>query len=185
MRQPSTSSAVAVAVAFATVKFVRSALARPHAAVDGTRNSDCNADDGANDHHGDQDADGQPLVLAQTSPSVLHHSAAASTVLSALLLVGQAGLSQGLVCRPHCAFLSAGADGTFLAERVLFVVVSTAGVWCGIAVFEVFLGCEVSGLGRSGLDAFVRGGRVGVEGRVYGERRVVGVRSIVQGDRVP
>ena len=183
MQQSSTSSAVAVA--FTTVELVRSALARPHAAVDGTRDSDCNADDGANDHQGDQDADGQSLILAQTSPSVLHHSAAASTVLSALLLVGQAGLSQSLVCRPHCAFLSAGADGTFLAEGVLVVVVSAAGVWCGIAVFEVFLGCEVSGFGRSGLDAFVRGGRVGVKGRVYGERRVVGERSIVQGDRVP
>ena len=158
-----TSSAVAVAVAFAAVELVRSALARPHAAVDGTRESNCYADDGANDCHGDQDADGQPLLLAQAGPSVFDHAAAASAILSALLLVGQAGLSQGLVCRPHCAFLSAGADGTFLAERVLFVVVSTAGVGCGIAVFEVFLGCEVSGFGR-GRDAFVGSGRVSVEG---------------------
>ena len=147
MRYSSTSSAVAVA--FTTVELVRSALARPYAAIDGTSNTDCNADDGANDHHGDQDADGQSLLLAQTGPSVFHHSAAAGTVLSALLLVGQAGLSQGLVCMPHCAFLSAGADGTFLAEGVLFVIVSAARVGCGIAVFEIFLGCEVSGFGGS------------------------------------
>jgi hypothetical protein len=159
-----TSSAVAVAVAFATVKLVRSALARPYAAIDGTRNSDCYADDGANDHQGDQDADGQPLLLAQAGPSVFHHAAAASTVLSALLLVRQACLSESLVCRPHCAFLSAGTDGTFLAERILFVVVSTAGVGCGIAVFKVFLGCEVGGFGRSRLDAFVGSWRVSVEG---------------------
>lgn len=138
-----------VAVAFTTVEFVRSALARPYAAVDGTSNSDCYADDGANDRHCDQDADCQPLLLAQASPPIFHHAAAASTVLSALLLVRQAGLSESLVCRPHCAFLSAGTNGTFLAERVLFVVVGAAGVGCGIAVFEVFLGCEVSRLDGS------------------------------------
>jgi hypothetical protein len=164
VRRSSTSSAVTVTIAFATVELVRSALARPYAAVDGTRNSDCYADDGANDHQSDQDADGQPLILGQASPSVFHHAAAASAVLSALLLVCQAGLSQGLVCRPHCTFLSAGADGAFLAERVLFVVVSAAGVWCDVAVFEVFLGCEVGGFDRSRLDAFVGGWRVGVEG---------------------
>ena len=164
MQDTSSAVAVAVAVTFATVELVRSALARPYAAVDGTRNSDCYADDGANDHQGDQDPDGQPLVLAQASPSVFQHTAAAGSILSALLLVCQAGLSECLVCRPHCAFLSAGTDGTFLAERVLFVVVSTAGVGCDVAVFEVFLGCEVSGFGRSRLDAFVGSGRVGVEG---------------------
>jgi len=130
-QRASTSSTIA----FAAVEFVRGALARPYAAVDGARDSDCHADDGADDDHCDQDADGQPLLLAESSPSVLYRAAAASAVLAALLLVGQAVLSQCLVRRPHCAFLSAGADGIFLAERVLLVVA----VGCCVAVFEVFL----------------------------------------------
>lgn len=149
----STSSAVAI-------ELVRGALARPYAAVDGTRNSDCYADDGANHHHCDQDADGQPLLLAQAGPSVFYHAAAAGTVLTALLLVCQAVLSQCLVRGPHCAFLSAGADGVFLAEGVLLVMT----VGCGVAIFEVLLRCEVDGFDRSGFNAFVGGGRVCVKG---------------------
>lgn len=131
----------AISSAVALVEFVRSALARPYATIDGTRDSDCHADNGANHHHGNQDADGQPLVLGQAGPSVLDHAAAASAVLPALLLVRKAVLPQSLVCRPHCALLGAGADGVLFAERVLFVLIC--------AVFEVFLGCEVGGFDGS------------------------------------
>jgi hypothetical protein len=50
--------------AIAAAVEVVGALVRPDATVDGTRNSDCDADDGANDDERNENADGQSLVLA-------------------------------------------------------------------------------------------------------------------------
>jgi hypothetical protein len=160
-------------VAIASVVDVVGALVRPHAAADGTCDANCHANDGADSNQCNQNADGQSLALAVAGPVVLECAATTSTGGTTLLLVLKTSLSQGLVCGPHGAFLLVAADGEFLAERVLIVVVASAGVRCNVAVLEVLLGSEVGGLCGSLVDALVGGRWVGVKRGVWWERSVV------------
>jgi hypothetical protein len=113
---------------------------------------------------------------------VLDGAASASTGGATLLLVFQTSLPQSLVCGPHGAFLVAAADLELLAKRVLVV---SAGVRGGVAVFEVLLGGQEGGLCRGWCNALVGGRRVGVEGRVWWQWGAVGEGGIVVGGGVP
>jgi hypothetical protein len=170
--------------AIAAAVEVVGALVRPDATVDGTRNSDCDADDGANDDERNENADCQSLVLAVASPVMLESAASARTALATLLLVCQTSLPQSLVGGPHGALLVVAADGKLLAEGILVIVVVGGGAGCDVAVLEVFLASHVGGL-RGGLvvrrDTLVGGRRVRVERRVRRERGVIGESGIVVG----
>ena len=169
------------AVTLATVEVV-SALVGPHTTVDRAGDANCHTDDGANHNKRDENADGPSLVLAVASPVVLDCSASAGTGSATLLLVFQTSLPQGLVCGPHCAFLVAAADLELLAEGVLVV---SHGVRGSVAAFKVLLrGCE-GRLDRGWCNALVGGWWVGVEGRVWRQRGVVGEGGIVVGGGVP